>query len=192
MVLSRQEAALARANLQSRSAAAPDPGSALTRTYAPGRHGRRQTITDRIGLLFAGGIVLLAASLAGGGLYDNLQRERARPEVLARWPAVRRILAQRLNQGDPLEFGAVWATHSGMVCGLVNGRGSFGGLAGMTPFAVDGERPVFALDETALDFAAYWRECTDDQWISILQGSMQAGGCATRLGQARCVTMVTR
>jgi hypothetical protein len=31
---------------------------------------------------------------------------------------------------------------------------------------------VFTVDETALDFAAYWRECTDDQWISILQGSM--------------------
>ena len=81
----------------------------------------------------------------------------------------------------------MWATRSGMYCGLVNGRHSFGGLAGMTPFAVDGEHPVFALDETALAFAPYWRQCMTDQWIIVVEGSMAAGGCATRLGQARCI-----
>ena len=83
----------------------------------------------------------------------------------------------------------MWATRSGMYCGLVNGRHSFGGLAGMTPFAVDGGQAVFALDQTALTFAPYWRDCMTDRWITILDGSMEAGGCATRLGQRRCMTV---
>jgi hypothetical protein len=140
-------------------------------------------------LLFVGAMVLLVALFAGGGLYDLIHREAVRPRILSSWPRTRRILAVRLNQQEPLELGAVWATHSGMTCGLVNGRHSFSGLAGMTPFAVDGEQAVFALDQTALNFASYWRQCMSDRWITVLDGSMQAGGCATQLGQARCVTV---
>ena len=145
-------------------------------------------MTERIGTLFVGAMVLLVCLFAGGGIYDRLHREALRPRILSSWPRTRQLLAARLHQGDPLEFGAVWATHSGMICGLVNGRHSFSGLAGMTPFAVDGDQTVFALDQTALNFASYWRQCMTDRWITILDGSMEAGGCATKLGQARCIT----
>ena len=147
-------------------------------------------MAERVGTLFIGAMVLLVALLAGGAIYDRIHREMVRPAMAGRWDHARQILAVRLHQQpDPLEFGAVWATHSGMICGLVNGRGSFSGLAGMTPFAVEGDQAVFALDQTALNFAPYWRDCMTDQWITVLEGSMQAGGCATKLGQARCVTV---
>ena len=160
--------------------------SVLARTYGAGR-GRRRTIADRIGLLFVGALVVIGAVFGGGEVYDRLRREAVRPQMLHSWAHAQQVLVRRLHQSEPLEFGAVWATHSGMICGLVNGRHSFSGLAGMTPFAVDGEHTVFALDQTALDFAPYWRDCMTDQWIKLVDGSMQAGGCATRLGQQRCV-----
>jgi hypothetical protein len=153
---------------------------------------RGASATNLLGALLAGGLAVLAAALGGGYGYDALRREAVRPSVLQSWPPARAVLDARLHQGAPLEFGAVWATHSGMICGLVNGKGSFSGLAGMTPFAIEDDRPVFALDQSALAFAPYWRDCVSDQWITILQGSMQAGGCATRLGQARCVTTITQ
>ena len=162
----------------------PIPGGGLD----AGR--RRRTVADRLGALFIGAMTLIALIFLAGGLYDHVRRQMERPFIAARWDDARRVLAARLHQQDPLEFGAVWATHSGMICGLVNGRGSFSGLAGMTPFAVEHGQAIFALDQTALSFAPYWRDCMTDQWIKVLDGSMQAGGCATRLGQARCVTVV--
>jgi hypothetical protein len=141
-----------------------------------------------MGRLFVGAIVLGGAALGGGQLYDQLRRERARPAIEEHWKAARQAVADRLKQTEPLEFGAVWATHSGLVCGVVNGRGSFGGLTGMTPFAVDGNHAVFALDVSPLQFAPYWRACITDQWITILEGSMEASWCATRRGQERCIT----
>jgi hypothetical protein len=168
-------------------AATPPP--ALARTYAAGRPGRRRTLADRIGVLFVGAILAVGAAMAGEGLYDHIHREIVRPGVIRSWSHARQVLAGRLKQQDALEFGAVWATHSGRICGLVNGRHSFSGLAGMTPFAVEGDQAVFALDQTALAFAPYWRSCMTDQWIVFVPGSMQAGGCATKLGQARCVTV---
>jgi len=154
-----------------------------------GRRGRRKSVSESITLLFVGALVLLAALMTGGGVYDQIHREAVRPQMVRSWAHARQVLVRRLNQQDPLELGAVWATHKGMICGLVNGRHSFSGLAGMTPFAVDGDQAVFALDQTGLAFAPYWRECATDQWIVLVQGSMQAGGCATKLGQARCVTV---
>ena len=153
------------------------------------RTGAQRTISDRIGALFVGGVALLALGLGGAAVYDQVRLEIARPAAIKSWPRARAVLERRLRQGGPLEFGAVWATHSGLYCGLVNGQHSFSGLAGMTPFAVEGDRAVFSLDQTALDFAAYWRVCMTDKWITVLDGSMEAGGCATKLGQRRCVTV---
>ncbi len=167
----------------------PEGAPALARTYAPGAGAGRRTLADQIGVLFVSALVLLGVGLTGAFLSDRVSREMARPHAAESWRRARQVLTVRLHQEDPLEFGAVWATHSGLICGLVNGRHSFSGLAGMTPFAVDGPRAAFALDQTALAFAPYWRECMTDQWIRLLDGSMQAGGCATRLGQARCVTV---
>ena len=167
------------------------PSPVLAATYdAPGRQKRKRTAADRLGALFVGAVTLAAVLFAAAGVYDRIHREMVRPAIAGHWERARQVLAVRLRQQpDPLEFGAVWATHSGMICGLVNGRGSFGGLAGMTPFAVEGDRTVFAFDQSALNFAPYWRDCMTDQWIKVLDGSMQAGGCATTLGQQRCVTV---
>jgi hypothetical protein len=162
--------------------------SVLTRTTSPGR--RRKTLSDRIGRLFIGVLVVIGVVMGGGEVYDRLHRETVRPQMMHSWVHARQVLVARLKQQpEPLEFGAVWATHSGMICGLVNGRHSFSGLAGMTPFAVEGDQAVFALDQTALNFAPYWRDCMTDRWIKIVDGSMEAGGCATRLGQRRCITV---
>jgi hypothetical protein len=161
---------------------------ALEATYSP-RARRRRTAADHIGTLFVGGLVLLALGLGGAKLYDRARQQEVRPRMMQDWPRAKGVLEHRLQQGEPLEFGAVWATHAGLFCGLVNGRHSFSGLAGMTPFVVDGGKAAFALDQTALAFAPVWRACMTDKWITVIDGSMQAGGCATELGQRRCVTV---
>lgn len=141
-----------------------------------------------MGRLFVGAIVIGGAALGGGQFYDQIRREQARPLVAEHWKTARRAVAGRLKQPEPLEFGAVWATHTDLVCGVVNGWGSFGGLTGMTPFVVDQNRAIFALDVTPVQFAPYWRACITDQWITIQEGSLEAGWCATRRGRERCVT----
>jgi hypothetical protein len=152
--------------------------------------GKRSRFGDRLGILSVGAIGLLVLGLGGGAVYDQVRMEMVRPQTIQNWPRAKAVLQQRLRQGEPLEFGAVWATHSRMYCGLVNGRHSFSGLAGMTPFVVEGDKATFALDQTALAFAPYWRDCMTDKWITVLDGSMEAGGCATKLGQSKCVTVV--
>jgi hypothetical protein len=122
--------------------------------------------------------------------YNQVRRQMVRPSVERSWPPARRLVAGRLRQAEPLEFGAVWATRSGMICGLVNGWGSFGGLTGMTPFAVAHGRAVFLADVGQLAFASYWRSCIDDPWITLIEGSMKPGYCETRVGQVRCRTEV--
>ena len=159
------------------------------RSGRPPRRARGRPPSARIDVLFTGALALLALTFAAGLIYDRVHKEVARPEAMRAWAHAQDVLVRRLHQGEPLELGAVWATHSGMICGLVNGRHSFSGLAGMTPFAVEGDHAVFALDQSALNFASYWRDCMTDQWIPVRDGSMQAGGCATELGRRRCVTV---
>ncbi len=60
----------------------------------------------------------------------------------------------------------------------------------MTPFVVYRNRAIFRLDIGPLAFSPYWRLCMTDQWITILEGSMATGYCATRRGQSRCVTRI--
>ena len=143
---------------------------------------------DRIAVVFVVALAIFGAGLAASAAYDQIHRESIRSEVLRSWTPARRLVAARLKQHEPLEFGAVWATHSGLICGLVNGWGSFGGLTGMTPFFVDRGRATFALDVSQLEFSPNWRQCIRDPWITILDGSTQTGYCATRRGQSRCVT----
>jgi hypothetical protein len=145
--------------------------------------------TKIAGLVSIIALILVGAVLVGGVAWDNIRREQVRPQVMAMWKPARRAVADRLKQPEPLEFGAVWATHDRMICGVVNGWGSFGGLTGMTPFVVAGSHAVFLLDVGAQDFAPYWRQCIADKWITILEDSMETGFCATRRGQSRCVTV---
>lgn len=114
-----------------------------------------------------------------------------RPLAEAKWRVVRAMLVWRLDQRNPLEFGAVWSTRTGVICGLVNGWGSFGGLTGMTRFIAVGDTPAFVEDatdaEAAKRFNALWMTCRFDPWIVLRGGSAETGFCATRLGRQRCV-----
>ena len=145
--------------------------------------------TKIVGTVAIVALVLVGAVLVGGLAYDNIRREQVQPQVIAMWKPARRAVAARLKQPEPLEFGAVWATHDRLICGVVNGWHSFSGLTGMTPFVVAGGRAIFLLDVGAEDFAPYWRQCIADRWITVLPGSMETGFCATRRGQSRCVTV---
>ena len=148
------------------------------------RRERRVLISTAAAILalVAGG----AAVLAGVRLHEKSEHDRAAPEVRRHWAVAQRALAARLSQPGPLEFGEVWRTRSGLICGVVNGRGSFGGLTGMTPFYVQTDKPVFALDVSAADFAPGWRDCVADHWFEIVVGSPEVGFCATQAGASRC------
>ncbi len=137
-------------------------------------------------LVAAGGLAAAALALLGGYyVKDAVDHGPATAAAQRKWTAARPAIAARLKQGS-LEFGAVWATHTGVICGMVNGRGSFGGLTGMTPFYVGAGAPVYALDETAEAFAPGWSHCMRDSWITILPGSKSAGYCATKAGAKSC------
>lgn len=108
----------------------------------------------------------------------------SRETVRKDWPHVQQRLAGALRQSR-LELGAVWATRTGRVCGLVHGWGSFGGLVGMTRFYSVGDSFAFSINPPA-DFYPNWRQCDGDHWLVLNSGSEEPGFCATRLGQRRC------
>ena len=113
-----------------------------------------------------------------------------RPHAEAKWRIVRAMLVGRLDQRAPLEFGAVWSTRTGTICGLVNGWGSFGGLTAMTRFIAVNDTPAFVEDtrddQAAQTFDRRWLKCRDDPWIVLRGGSAETGFCASRLGRRRC------
>ncbi len=114
-----------------------------------------------------------------------------RPRAEVKWRIVQAMLISRLDQRGPLEFGAVWSTRTGVICGLVNGWGSFGGLTAMTRFIAVADTPAFVEDapnaQAAERFNAQWSTCRYDPWIVLRGGSADTGFCATRIGQRRCV-----
>jgi hypothetical protein len=119
-----------------------------------------------------------------------------RPRAEAKWRIVRAMLVWRLDQRNPLEFGAVWSTRTGVICGLVNGWGSFGGLTGMTRFIAMRDTPAFVADapnaKAAERFDTQWVTCRFDPWIVLHGGSADTGFCATRMGRQRCVEAQSR
>ncbi len=115
-----------------------------------------------------------------------VQLARDRPQALARWRIVRANLEARLDQASPLELGAVWSTRAGQICGLVNGRGSFGGLTAMTRFYTVDQRPVFHQDTEHVGFQRAWFQCQRDQYVMLHAGTMEPGFCGTALGRRRC------
>jgi hypothetical protein len=115
-----------------------------------------------------------------------IQRARYTPVARGEWRQVRANLETRLNQTLPLELGAVWATRTGQICGLVNGRGSFGGLTAMTRFYTVDQRPVFHQDVEHVAFQKAWFECRRDQYVMLHEGTMEPGFCGTELGKRRC------
>ena len=112
-----------------------------------------------------------------------------KPRARVEWGHVRANLKARLNQTNPLDLGAVWATRTGQVCGLVNGRGSFGGLSGMVRFYSVDRAPVFHQDVDHLQFQEAWFQCQRDRWVELHEGSEEPGFCGTELGKRRCYSV---
>jgi hypothetical protein len=133
-------------------------------------------------------IILIGVAPVALGMYglDRMHHAAAKASALLAWRRAQPAIAARLAQPGPPEYGAVWSTHKGRICGLVNGWGSFGGLAGMTDFYVWMGKPTFKPDVSPEAFARAWGECGDDTWIELVKGSMQPGWCATRQGAKTC------
>ena len=131
--------------------------------------------------------VLGAVTLTVGALsWDALLSRHARAALTRRWAQTQPIMIARLHQSEALQYGQVWATHSGLICGTVYGRHSFSGLTAMTPFFVKDGRPTFQADAKFDDFTPSWRECVADEWLVLRAGSMRAGYCGTRAQKRRC------
>jgi hypothetical protein len=86
----------------------------------------------------------------------------------------------------------VWSTRTGQICGLVNGRGSFGGLTGMVRFYSVQHTPVFHQDVEHLQFQQAWFQCQRDRWVQLHAGAEEPGFCGTELGKRRCYTVRIR
>jgi hypothetical protein len=141
---------------------------------------------DMLDAAFVAVLVTAIPVAAGVYLYDRAGRGAAHARDQQAWVAAQPAMVARLKQPRPLEYGAVWATHSGRICGMVMGWGSFGGLSGMTPFYVWRGRPSFSPDVSEEDFAPGWRDCVGDPWIELVQGSMESGWCASAAGRKTC------
>jgi len=113
----------------------------------------------------------------------------ARPAAEAEWRLVQAHLDARLNQTLPLELGAVWFTRAGQVCGLVNGRGSFGGLSSMVRFYTVDRRPVFHQDVEHVAFQKAWFECRRDRFVPLHAGTDDPGFCGSEAGRRHCYTV---
>ena len=122
----------------------------------------------------------------------DAQLAAAKPAARANWNLVRANLTARLHQAKPLDLGAVWSTRTGQICGLVNGRGSFGGLTGMVRFYSVQHTPVFHQDVEHLQFQQAWFQCRRDRWVELHAGAEETGFCGTDLGKRRCYTVRIR
>lgn len=112
------------------------------------------------------------------------------PRAQAEWRIVRANLEARLDQTNPLELGAVWLTRTGRICGIVNGRGSFGGLSSMVRFYTDARQPVFHQDVDHVAFQRQWFDCRRDQYVALHAGAAEPGFCSSALGRRHCYTVV--
>ena len=132
--------------------------------------------------------LLIAIPLSFGVLAvkDHFDRARALPLRTADWAAVRQALGVRLHQAGPIEVGQVWATHDGRLCGVVNGKGSFGGKSGMVRFYAVDRQPLFRFDTDQAHFEIGFEPCMKDHWLVVKEGSQETGFCATREGDRVC------
>ncbi len=108
----------------------------------------------------------------------------ARPQATANWAVVYRRLAARLPPPTPPEVGAVWATRTGQICGLVDDRES--AVDNMTPFYTIDLKPVLRSDDEA-QYIKFWLKCRYDHWVDLHFGTEQTGLCATRRGQSSVI-----
>ena len=148
---------------------------------------RRKTAQSRTPWVIGVAVLVLAAAGAGYLHWKaGVQRASATINAKQTWAGVRQNIVARLRQPYPIELGAVWAMHTGQICGLVNGKGSFGGLTGMTPFFTEGGRVVFSFDQDSSIFGRTWLDCSGDMWIPLVAGTTTEGFCGTKLGATKC------
>lgn len=148
------------------------------------RQGR--TKLARIGVAVGLIVVALGGGVAAIKVTDKLRKDAARPAAVAEWRKVKQRLAERMRDQGRLDVGAVWATKQKRICGLVDGRGSFGGLSGMVPFFTDGAAIRYSLDTPREQFQGVWAECMGDAWLMLEEGSFATGICATKHPFKQC------
>ena len=149
-------------------------------------------VIGTLGALLFTGVDLARFERANADLPPPSPEQAARYAPLARaeWRIVRANLETRLNQRNPLELGAVWSTRTGRICGLVNGRGSFGGLTAMARFYTVDQKPVFHHEVEHVAFQKAWFQCRRDQYVMLHAGTIEPGFCGTALGRRRCYKVV--
>jgi hypothetical protein len=109
------------------------------------------------------------------------QSAAARPWALACWHALYPKLAARLPAGSaPLEFGKVWATRTGRLCGLVNRREER--VDDMVPFYTLNGRPMLQ-DDDVFTYFQIWPRCAFDEWVVLHPGTTYTGFCASARGR---------
>ena len=132
--------------------------------------------------LFAGAVTATFAAMT----LDAVAARKARVLDARLWEDAQPVMVKRLNQDRALEYGQVWATHAGVICGTVYGRYSFPGMTSMTPFFLSRKSLTFQADSKFDEFTPFWRDCVSDQWIVIKTGSTRSGYCGTPAQKQRC------
>jgi hypothetical protein len=125
------------------------------------------------------------------------ERAAAYPKALAAWRIALPRLAARVPayDGFPLEFGKVWATRTGQLCGLINDREA--GVDRMEPFYTVKTR-LLLRDDDLLGYFRAWRRCAQDEWVILHPGTTYTGLCAsprarkTWFGRDRCGAWLAR
>lgn len=102
------------------------------------------------------------------------ERLAATPSANARWRIIHGRMARRLAYGPP-EFGAVWASRSGRICGVVTRLEA--GVYFREPFYTEQLTPFFATDNE-YRFVRSWLDCVGDHWVDLQTGSDEIGLCA--------------
>jgi hypothetical protein len=114
------------------------------------------------------------------------ERATATPGARAKWRIVSGRLTQRLAY-HPAEFGAVWASRSGRICGVVTRLDA--GVYYREPFYTEQLTPFFA-GEDQRRFFHTWLDCVGDHWVDLRIDSDQVGFCAVPRNQTSAIAAV--
>jgi len=102
------------------------------------------------------------------------ERSAAVPAALAKWSIISERLGRRLGYRSP-EFGAVWASRSGRICGTVTRREA--AIYFRERFYTEQLTPFFASDDERR-FVRSWLDCVGDHWVDLQLASDETGFCA--------------
>lgn len=114
------------------------------------------------------------------------ERAAATPGAQVLWRTVSRRLAQRLPY-HPAEFGAVWASRSGRLCGVATRLNA--GVYYRERFFTDGRTTYFSSDDERR-FLRAWTDCVGDHWVILKDDSDATGFCAVPRNQRSVIAAV--